>query len=126
MCFPRFRFRSCQIPNASFTIAGLHGRSRDQDGDSLDDEWEALNKLCPYAKDTTGLFSNHPVYRALGGDAEVVAEIYAYTHLLQVQNIWRHDWSDKGCKKVIHWNASSPSPGPITAQAETRLPTLTY
>jgi hypothetical protein len=92
-------FRSCQIPNAFFTIAGLRGRSRDQDGDSLDDEWEALNKLCPYAKDTTGLFSNHPVYRALGGDAEVVAEIYAYTHLLQVQNIWRHDWSDKGLQK---------------------------
>jgi len=92
-------FRSCQIPNASFTIAGLRGRSRDQDGDSLDDEWEALNKLCPYAKDTTGLFSDHPVYGALGGDAEVVAEIYAYTHLLQVQNIWRHDWSDKGLQK---------------------------
>ncbi len=100
------QFRSCQIPNAFFPIAGSRGRSRDQDlshsndptytiGDGLDDEWELLNGLCPYSKDTTGLFGYSP-YDRLGGDAEVVAEIHAYRHLLQARGLWRHDWSDKG------------------------------
>lgn len=89
-----FRSRS----GAFFPIVTQSGGFRDQDGDSLDDEWEAMNGLCPHSKDTTGLFDDPP-YDELGGDPEVVVEIYAYRHLLQNQSLWRHDWSDKGLQK---------------------------
>jgi hypothetical protein len=76
---------------------------RDRDNDWLDDEWEELNGLCPYDKDTTGVFSNDPIYAQIGGDQEVVAEIYAYRYLMATESspqqqiwLWRHDWSDKG------------------------------
>ncbi len=67
--------------------------SFDQDGDGLDDAWEAMNGLCPYSYDTTGR------YEARGGDKEVVADIYAYNYLLQLQDVWRHDWSNLGLQK---------------------------
>lgn len=90
-------------------IAGLRGRIGDADGDGLLDEWEVLHYLCPYNKDTTG-FYNYPPYNELGGDAEVVAEIFAYNALVRrsvlvngdpqrdvlIKEIWKHDWSDFG------------------------------
>jgi hypothetical protein len=75
---------------------------RDRDNDGLDDEWEELNGLCPFKKDTTGEFSEG-VHALIGGDQEVVAEIYAYRYLMATESstqprfwLWRHDWSDKG------------------------------
>ena len=103
------RFRSCD--NQNLPIAGDWGRPRDLDpphpldptqmvGDSLDDEWEVLNGLCPLNKDTTGAYS-FGSYIRLGGDGEVVAEVYAYRHLLRTETVpyselWRLDWSDQG------------------------------
>jgi hypothetical protein len=59
--------------------------------------------LCPYDKDTTGVFSSIPIYAQIGGDRGVVAEIYAYRYLMATESstqprlwLWRHDWSDKG------------------------------
>lgn len=90
-------------------IAGLRGRMGDADGDGLLDEWEMLHYLCPYNKDTTGIY-NYPPYDELGGDAEVVAELFSYNALMRrsvllennpqrdipLKEIWKHDYSDFG------------------------------
>jgi len=99
-------FVSCRQTNAIFPIVPRQDPSnldRDRDNDGLDDEWEEMNGLCPYDKDTTGAFSSDPVHAQIGGDQEVVAEIYAYRYLMATESsplqqiwLWRHDWSDKG------------------------------
>jgi hypothetical protein len=98
-------FFSCRQPGAIFPIVPRQDASnldRDRDNDRLDDEWEELNGLCPFKKDTTGEFSKG-VYARIGGDQEVIAEIYAYRYLMATENnqqwqlwLWRHDWSDIG------------------------------
>jgi hypothetical protein len=99
-------FVSCRQTNAIFPIVPRQDPSnldRDRDNDGLDDEWEELNGLCPFDRDTTGVFSSDPIYAQIGGDKEVVAEIYAYRYLMATESsplqqiwLWRHDWSDKG------------------------------
>jgi len=99
-------FVSCRQRNVVFPIVPVQNDvnlDRDRDNDRLDDEWEEMNGLCPYDKDTTGAFSNNPIYAQIGGDQEVVAEIYAYRYLMATESspqqglwLWRHDWSDKG------------------------------
>jgi hypothetical protein len=97
-------FVSCQT-GAIFPIMSSQHPSnldRDRDNDGLDDEWEEMNGLCPFDKDTTGRFFEG-IYAETGGDKEVVAEIYAYRYLMATESstqprlwLWRHDWSDKG------------------------------
>ena len=90
-------------------ILGLRRRPGDEDGDGLLDEWEVLHYLCPFDKDTTGVF-NYPPYDEIGGDPEVVAELFAYhalvrgsvrlnnnpQHEVSIREIWKYDWSDFG------------------------------
>jgi hypothetical protein len=99
-------FVSCRQTGAIFPIVPSQHPSNldcDRDNDGLDDEWEEMNGLCPYDKDTTGVFSSIPIYAQIGGDQEVVAEIYAYRYLMATESspqqqiwLWRHDWSDRG------------------------------
>ncbi len=82
------------------TIATVRGGSFDRDGDGVDDAWEIMNGLCPSTPHTTTAYDlNDPIFQRYGTDSEVIADVYAYSHLLELRDVWMHDWSSLGLQK---------------------------
>jgi hypothetical protein len=60
-------FVSCQTGAIFPIVPSQHPSNldRDRDNDGLDDEWEELNGLCPFKKDTTGEFSEGATHESV-------------------------------------------------------------
>ena len=74
----------------------------DNDGDHVNDTWEAAHHLDPTDSDTTGRYASNPAY-GYGdtGDLECLCEISAFKELLAKQALWQQDWSDGGLQKGV-------------------------
>lgn len=70
-----------------------------EDGDIVDDNWEAAHHLNASASDTTHAYANSGANDSGDGDGEFLADVQALAPIFAQLNDWQQDWADGGIQK---------------------------